>query len=189
MADQARHARVCDDARGEHGVGRREQRAEQERLGPGEPEQEVRGGGDDRGGDRHRDHELARGQVPLAFEHLALDLEAVAEQDHDQGGEREILDKAGVRAEVDLAEATRAEREAGEHEQRGERQERALREAGGERAENQQQAEHGGDRLEARHQPRFSRAAADHAAEISTGRLRAPRPLAAACAQAIGAGA
>ena len=120
----------------------------------------MRGGGDDRGGDRHRDHELARGQVPLAFEHLALDLEAVAEQDHDQRGEREVLDEARMRAEVDLAEAARAEREAGEHEQRGQRQERALREAGGERADDQQQAEHGGDRLEARHRSRFSRAVA-----------------------------
>ena len=94
MADQARHARFVTMLEVSTGIGRREQRAEQERLGPGEPEQHVRGDGDDRGGDRHREHELARGQVPLAFEHLALDLEAVAEQDHDQRGEREILDEA-----------------------------------------------------------------------------------------------
>ena len=64
---------------------------------------------------------LRSGRCQLALEHLALDLEAVAEQDHDQGGEREILDEARVGAEVDPTGAAATEREAGEHEQRRER--------------------------------------------------------------------
>ncbi len=41
-------------------------------------------------GDGHRDEELAQRQVPLALKHLALDLEAVAEEDHDQRRIRQI---------------------------------------------------------------------------------------------------
>ena len=48
VADEARHARVGHDARGEHRVGRREQRAEQERLGPARSVSACVGQRDDR---------------------------------------------------------------------------------------------------------------------------------------------
>ena len=50
----------------------------------------MRGQRDDDRGDRHRDRELAQRQVPVALQHLALDLEAVPEQDHDQRHGRQI---------------------------------------------------------------------------------------------------
>ena len=39
--------------------------------------------------DRHADGEVAQGDLPVAPQQLALDLEAVAEQDHDQRRGRE----------------------------------------------------------------------------------------------------
>ena len=124
------------------------------------PISSVRGDGDDRRRDRHRQHELAHGQTPLALEHLALDLQPVAKQDHDQRDERQILDEARAGAEVDPAETTRADHEAGQHEQGGEGQERALRQPRQERTEDQQQAQRGGGRLECGHTPIVTFAAA-----------------------------
>ena len=48
VAHEPRHARVRDDGRGEHRVGRRQQRAEQERLEPVEADDPVRDRRDDR---------------------------------------------------------------------------------------------------------------------------------------------
>ena len=107
------------------------------------------------------EHELAQRQMPLALEHLALDLEAVAKQDHDQRREREILDEARARAEVDPVEAAVADREAREHEQRREREHRAARETRDERACHQQQAERGRCRLERGHRRLASHVGAD----------------------------
>ena len=55
-----------------------------------------------------------------------LDLEPVAKQDHDQRDDRESCDEGGARVEVQDLEAALAQREAGEHEQRRERQEAAA---------------------------------------------------------------
>ena len=52
---------------------------------------------DDRAGDRHRQHELAQRQLPRRLEHLGLDLEPVAEQDHDQRDDREVVHEARAR--------------------------------------------------------------------------------------------
>ena len=59
--------------------------------------QRVRHQGDEDAGDRHREHELAQRQPPRALQHLALDLEPVAEQDHDQGDDREVGDERSAR--------------------------------------------------------------------------------------------
>ena len=134
VAHDARHARVGDHRRREHRVGRREQRAEQEALGPAEIGQRVRGDRDDHARQRHRHHELAQRQPPGRLQHLGLDLEPVAEQDHDQRDDRQVVHEARARVDLEHAEAAVAEQEAGEHEGRGQRQERAVDEAGGERA-------------------------------------------------------
>ena len=107
MADEPRNARVRDDARRQHRIGRRQQRAEQERLRPREVGERVRGERDERGGDRHRQHELARRQPPRRCSISRLDLEPVAEQDHDQRDGRELLDEARLGVELEHAEARR----------------------------------------------------------------------------------
>ena len=141
VAHQARHARVGDHARGEHGIGRREQRAEQERLGPRQIREGVRDERDQDAGDRHGQDQLARRQPPLALEHLGLDLDAVAEQDHDQRDGGELDDEARLGFELEHLEAAVAQHEAGHHEHGGHRQEAAMRQAGGERAPDQQRPE------------------------------------------------
>ena len=141
MADEPRNARIGHHGGGEHRVGRRQQRAEQARLEPAQPHDPVRGEGDDRARDRHRQRELAERQVPGLLEHLGLDLEAVAEQDHDQREHREVVHEARARVEVEHLQAAMAEGEAGQHEGRRERQERPPHEAGDERSEHQQAAE------------------------------------------------
>ena len=55
---------------------------------------------DDHGGQRHRQGELSQRQPPVLLEHLAVDLQPVAEQDHDQGDRREVGDERGSRVEV-----------------------------------------------------------------------------------------
>ena len=79
--------------------------------------------------------------MPLALEHLRLDLEPVAEQDHHQRDDREVVDELRARAEVEHLEPAFAEHEAGDDEQRRQRQERPLDEAGDQRAHHQQAAE------------------------------------------------
>ena len=51
--------------------------------------------------------ELAQRQVPRLLEHLGLDLEAVAEQDHDQRDDREVADEPDVRVEARAPEPAR----------------------------------------------------------------------------------
>ena len=84
---------------------------------------------------------LRAGQPPLALEHLALDLDPVAEQDHDQGDGRELDDEARLGVELEHAEPAVAEHEARHHEDRGHRQEAAVRQPGRERTDDQQRAE------------------------------------------------
>jgi len=64
VAHQSRHPRVVDHAGGEHGVGGREQRAEQEGLRPVEIREQLRHCCDENRGQGHRQDELAQGQVP-----------------------------------------------------------------------------------------------------------------------------
>ena len=92
-------------------------------------------------GDRHREDELAQRQAPLALQHLAVDLESVAEEDHDQRDLRELGHEARPGAEVEHLEAAVAEHEPGEHEHRRQREEAAARHAGAERADDEQHAE------------------------------------------------
>ena len=91
MPDDPRHARVGDHAGRQHRVGGREQRADEQARRPAEADDPVRGAGHDQRGQRHRHRELAQRQPPRLLEHLALDLEPVAEQDHDQRHEREVV--------------------------------------------------------------------------------------------------
>ena len=102
---------IRDDRGREHGVGRRQERAEQERLGPVEVGQRVRHHGDERRGQRHGEHELAQRQVPLLLEQLLLDLEPVAEQDQDQGDDRERADEVRLGVELEHLDAALAEDE------------------------------------------------------------------------------
>jgi hypothetical protein len=88
-------------------------------------------------GERHRERELAQGQVPGLLEHLLLHLEPVPEQDQDQGDDRQPLDEVRGRVEVEQPEAALAEQESGHHEGGRERQEAAARDTGDEGAEHQ----------------------------------------------------
>ena len=151
VADQTRHPRVRHDARGEHRVGGRQQRADEERLRPGQVRQGGDGHRDDGRGDRHRDDERAQRHVPFAAEHLGLDLEAVAEQDHDERDDRQHRHEPACRVELEHAEPAGAEREAGEDEQRRQRQEAASRDPRDERAADEQRPEHRECRLRRRH--------------------------------------
>ncbi len=63
VTDHRRHARVGDDARGQHRIGGRQQRSHQERLRPRQTGQQPRAQRDDHRGQRHRQHELAKGQA------------------------------------------------------------------------------------------------------------------------------
>ena len=56
---------------------------------------------------RHREHELAERQVPGLLEHLRLDLEPVAEQDHDQRDDRQVGHEARRRVELEHARRRR----------------------------------------------------------------------------------
>ena len=55
----------------------------------------------------------------MLLEHLALDLEAVAEQDHDQRHGRQLGDERRTGIEAERTGDARSEDEAHEHEQRG----------------------------------------------------------------------
>ena len=85
-----------------------------------------------------------------------LDLEAVAEQDEDQGNDGEDLHEAGARVELEHAERGRPEQESRDDEQRGQRQERALGERREQRADHQQTAEDRHGRLEVVHRGRVA---------------------------------
>ena len=87
---------------------------EQAGLEPAEADDPVRDDRDQRAGDRHRERELAERQVPRLLEHLRLDLEAVAEQDHDQRDDREVVHEARARVELEHLQPALAEREAGQ---------------------------------------------------------------------------
>jgi hypothetical protein len=52
--------------------------------------------------------ELAQRQAPLRLEHLGLHLEPVAEQDHDQGHDRQRLHEPAARIELEHLEAAGA---------------------------------------------------------------------------------
>ena len=142
MAHDAGHARVRDHARGQHGVRRRQQRAEEE-ASPSSPGRSsacaasatitaVIGIASD---------ELAQRQPPRALEHLRLDLETVAEQDHDQRDRGQHGHEARPGVELEHLQAALAEHEAGEHEERRQRQERAMRDARQQRAAHEDGAE------------------------------------------------
>ena len=114
MPDHARHARVGNDARREHRVSGREQRAHEEALGPREVEERARRKRHQHGCDRHREHELPEGEPPLRSQELLLDLEAVAEQDHDERHDRDHADEVACRRGLDDLQPPVAEREAGQ---------------------------------------------------------------------------
>jgi len=141
VAHDAWDARVGDHARGEHGVGRREQCADEEGLRPSQVGQQVGGERYQAGGDRHREHELEQGDVPGPLEHLGLHLEAVPEEDDDQRDGRQRGDEASRRVEVEHSGTALPEGEARQHEKRGEREEAATGEAGDQRAADQEEPE------------------------------------------------
>ena len=153
MADEPRNPRIGHHARREHRIGRRQQRTEQERLGPGQVGERV---GDDRhqhARDRHGHHELAERQPPGLLEHLRLDLEPVAEQDDDQRDRGQVLDEARLGGEVEHLEPAVTEHEAGDDEQRRHREERAMHEARAHGADDQQRSEDQRRRVERGHSP------------------------------------
>ena len=131
VADRPRNPRVGDHARGQHGIGGGEQRAEQERLGPAQTGQQL-------GAPRRRSPRSAAWPARACgtaaasgdWSISAVDLEAVAEQDHDQrhGGQLGHEPASGHRSAATPVHAL-AEHEAGEHEQRRQRQEAPPRRA------------------------------------------------------------
>ena len=171
VTDDRRHARIRDHAGGQDRIGRGEQRAEQERLCPREVDEHVGGDGDDDRGQRHREHELAQRQTPVLLEHLAVNLEAVAEQDHDQRDGGESPDERRARVEVNDVRAAGSEPEADEDEQRGQRQKAAPGKAGHERANDEQDAEREQGRVKpraiGREQQRHLHVRTGHATRVS----------------------
>ena len=98
---------------------------------------------------RHREHELAQGQVPLLLEQLRLHLEPVAEQDQDQARRsRASATKPDSASNSSTLGAALAEGEARQHEERGQREEAALREPRQQRPDDEQAAEHSDGHLE-----------------------------------------
>jgi hypothetical protein len=150
VADHAGHARVGHHRGRQHRVGRREQRADQQRRRPVEPDQQLRRRRHDHRGQRHRDDELAQRQPPGGLQHLGLDLEPVAEQDHDQGHGGEVVHEGRARVDVEHAEPALAEHEPGDDEHRGQGEERAMGQAGGQRADDEEAAEDQGRDVEVR---------------------------------------
>jgi len=71
------------------------------------------------------------------LQHLGLDLEPVAEQDHDERHGGQPRHEAGLRIEREHVQPALPERESGEHEQRGQREERAVRQPGQQRTGHQ----------------------------------------------------
>ena len=102
------------------------------------------------------EHELAQRQAPRALQHLALDLEPVAEQDHHQGDHREVGVERSAGVEVDDLQPAVAEHEARDDEQRGEREEGPVRDARQQRPEDEQHGEHEDRRVEVLHGDRVS---------------------------------
>jgi len=175
VADHAGHAGIGHDTGGEHRVRRGEQRAEQQALAPAQPDQPAGQGRNHQRGHRHRHDELAQRQVPVALQHLAVDLEAVAEQDHDQRHVREVAHEAGARVEVQHAERALAEHEPGQDEQGRQRQQAAPRESGQERADHQQATEDRRGRLERRHARSLPQPAHGFASRAVRARAAPPR--------------
>src|SRR5437773_6890433 len=89
--------------------------------------------------------------VQLALKQLAVYLEAVAEEDHDQRHVRDLVYQPGARFEVEHAGCTVAEDEPREHRQRRERERAAPRQTREQRAQDEQSAEHGCARLKRGH--------------------------------------
>ena len=141
VANHPRHARVGHHRGRQHRIGGRQQRAEQEALGPVEIGHDVGQRRDQDRGERHGQHELAQRQVPGRLEHLLLDLEAVAEQDQHERHDREPLHEAAGGVELEHLEPAVAQHEAGDHEPGREREEAALGQTRDERTEDQQHAE------------------------------------------------
>src|SRR5580698_9342393 len=94
--------------------------------------------------------------MPSSLQHLALDLQSVAEQDHDQGDERQVLHKPRLGTEADQFQTAVSDHEPGQHEQSGKREERALSQPRGQCADDQQPAEEGGGSLGGGHALSFS---------------------------------
>ena len=74
-------------------------------------------------------------------EGLRVDLEAVAEQDDDQRDARHVAHELLPDVEMNDARGSLPEQEACEREQRRQRQQAAVRDPGGQRADHQQPAE------------------------------------------------
>jgi hypothetical protein len=120
VTDHPGYAGVGDHPGGQDRVGGGEQRAQQERLRPAQPHQRACQQRDDDRGDRHPDRQLAQWQLPVALQQLAVHLQAVAEEDHDQRHCRQIGDEAGARLEMQDADRTVTQEEPRQHEQRRE---------------------------------------------------------------------
>ena len=142
MADEPRHARVGDHARGEHGVGRRQQRADQERLRPVEVGQRVAATATStqvigiastslRSGSRHAVCSISASTSSPSRNRITISATTASSCTNPDAGSK-----------LEHAEAAVAEHEPGDDEHRGQRQERAVREAETQRADHQQHAEH-----------------------------------------------
>ena len=132
---------IRDHARGQHGVRRREQRAEQKRLRPREIGHRRRGASYERAGQGHSKRELPEGKMPRPLEHLRLDFQTVSKQDQDQRDDRERLDEPRAGIEVQHLEASLAEYEPCHHEDRREREEAAPRQPGDQSTQHQEHPE------------------------------------------------
>ena len=153
MTDDAGHARIGDDRRGEHRVGRREQRAEQEatRVQP-RPDEPVR--------ERSRRSAAVIGMPIASLRSGSCHSRWSSPASTSSPSRNRITIRAtlarsatkpGVRLELEHPQPALAEHEAGEHEHGRQRQHASPRQARQQRAEHQQAAENRCDRLEGGH--------------------------------------
>ena len=149
VANQPRHARVGDHRGREHGVGGREQRPQQERLGPAEVGERVGGQRDQAGGERHR---RARACAAAGARPPGASPPPPRARRGTGSGSGRPPPAPWTKPEVGSRSSTprppSPEQEARDHERRGEREEAAPGEAGHQRPAHQQHAEDGERRLE-----------------------------------------
>ena len=107
MADDARHARVVDHARGSTGSVGDSSAPTRKASVHVRSMSALRRQRDDDGGDRHGEHELAQRQVPGPLQHLGVDLEAVAEEDEHERRDRQVVAR---RPSADRSPGRRARR-------------------------------------------------------------------------------
>ncbi|MBB4912740.1 hypothetical protein H4W32_001634 [Actinophytocola algeriensis] len=124
-----RHVRAAHDRGGEHRVGRREDRTDEERRGPVQPGEEVGGDGDADHRERHGQPECPPRQPPRVAQRGQAGALAVGEQHREQRDVGERRDERAVGGDVDDAEPALAEQRARREEQQCGRQDGPGRES------------------------------------------------------------